>query len=180
MSTITFVTGNANKFTQAQSIIPELVQHDLDLVEIQELDPHQVITAKLEEARKHITDEDLVVEDTSVYIDALGGLPGPFIKWFLDRLKTEGIAELVTSLNKGNTAEARCIIGYLAAGASEPQFFEGSMSGIVVTPRGEEGFGWDPLFQPDDSDRTLGEYSFEEKMEISIRAQAFRKLAAIL
>jgi len=177
---ITFITGNSGKFKEAQAIIPALVQQDVDLPEIQELDPHAVIRAKLEEARKHLTKGALVVEDTSLYIDALGGLPGPLIKWFLDRLKAEGIAELVEKLSKGNTAEARCVVGYLAQGAKEPQFFEGSMHGSIVAPRGDNGFGWDVIFQPDGSKKTLGELTFDEKNVISIRAQAFGGLVDVV
>jgi non-canonical purine NTP pyrophosphatase (RdgB/HAM1 family) len=174
--TITFITGNAGKFKEAQAILSGLVQLDVDLPEIQSLDPHEVIRAKLEEARKHGVAGAIVVEDTSLYIDALGGLPGPLIKWFLERLKAEGIAELVENLGKGNTAEARCVVGYLAEGALESQFFEGSMRGSIVAPRGAGGFGWDVIFQPEGSNKTLGELSFEEKNTISIRAQAFANL----
>jgi len=174
---ITFITGNAGKFKEASAIVPGLVQQDLDLPEIQELDPHAVIAAKLDEARKHLTEGALVVEDTSLHIDALGGLPGPLIKWFLDRLRAEGIAELVEKLGKGSTAEARCVVGYLAEGSVEPQFFEGTMRGTIVAPRGENGFGWDVIFQPEGSAKTLGELSFDEKNVISIRAQAFGAFA---
>lgn len=177
MSTITFITGNAGKYKEASAIVPGLVQKELDLPEIQELDPHLVIRAKLEEARKHLTEGALVVEDTSLYLDALGGLPGPLVKWFLDRLKAEGIAELVDKLGKGNIAEVRCVVGYLAERSKEPQFFEGTMRGTIVAPRGENGFGWDVIFEPEGSDKTLGELSFEEKNTISIRAQAFGKLS---
>lgn len=178
MQHITFITGNAGKFKEASAIVPELVQQELDLPEIQELDPHTVIAAKLDEARKHLTEGALVVEDTSLYIDALGGLPGPLIKWFLDRLKAEGIAELVETLGKGNTAEARCVVGYLAEGGNEAQFFEGTMRGAIVSPRGANGFEWDVIFQPEGSKKTLGELTFDEKNVISIRAQAFGKLLA--
>ncbi len=180
MRSITFITGNNGKFKEAQAIMPALVQQDVDLPEIQSLDPHAVIAAKLEEARKHGVAGDIVVEDTSLSIDALGGLPGPLIKWFLDRLKPEGIAELVHKLGKGNTAEVRCLVGYLAAGIDEPRFFEGSMRGTIVAPRGTGGFGWDRLFQPDGSDKTLAEHTFEEKNAVSMRARAFGECLATL
>lgn len=179
MTTITFLTGNAGKFKEAQAILPDLVQLNVDLPETQSLDPHEVIATKLDEARKHLTEGALVVEDTSLCIDALNGLPGPLIKWFLDALKPEGIAEMVEKLGKGNTAEARCVVGYLAEGAEEQLFFEGSMRGTIVAPRGNGGFGWDTLFQPEGSDRTLGEFTFEEKNAVSIRAMAFGGLSRV-
>ena len=178
MSAITFLTGNTGKFQEARAIVPELVQKELDLPEIQSLDPHVVIRAKLEEARKHGVHGDIVVEDTSLYIEALNGLPGPLIKWFLESLGVKGIAELVEKLGKSAGAEARCIVGYLPEGASEPVFFEGTMHGTIVAPRGTGGFGWDTLFQPEGSTRTLGEYTFDEKNAVSIRARAFEGLRA--
>ncbi|MBP9750125.1 MAG: non-canonical purine NTP pyrophosphatase [Candidatus Pacebacteria bacterium] len=50
------------------------------------------------------------------------------------------------------------------------------MRGTIVAPRGDGGFGWDRLFQPEDSKKTLGELTFEEKNAISIRAQALGSL----
>lgn len=177
MHTITFLTGNAGKFREAQAIIPSLVRRDIDLAELQSLDPREVITAKLEEARRQGVQGDIVVEDVSLYLDALGGFPGPLIKWFLACLKAEGIAELVQTLGKGNAARAQCLVGYLAKDAHEPQFFESTLHGTIVAPRGAGGFGWDVIFQPDASDRTLGELTLEEKNAISVRAQAFGLLA---
>lgn len=174
MTTITFVTGNAGKFREASAIIPTLERKDLDLPELQELDPHVIIQAKLDAARQQHAG-GLVVEDTSLYVDGLNGLPGPLIKWFLDRLGVEGIAEMVERMGRGAEAEARCIVGFLAEGGVEPVFFEEGMKGSIVTPRGDGGFGWDRLFQPEGTDRTLGELTVDEKNAISSRARAFSK-----
>jgi inosine/xanthosine triphosphate pyrophosphatase family protein len=78
---IQFITGNKNKFAEAQKIISNLEQLDVDLPEIQEIDAKKVIEAKLQEAR-NLFEGEFVVEDTSLYLDCLNGLPGPLIKWF--------------------------------------------------------------------------------------------------
>ena len=61
-----FITGNTGKFEEVKSLIPFLQQKDIDLPEIQELDPQKIITAKLQEAQKHVQG-GVIVEDTSLY-----------------------------------------------------------------------------------------------------------------
>jgi len=86
---IYFVTGNKNKFEEIKSIIPELIQLDLEVPEIQELDAKEVIKFKLTEAVK-IHQGRFIVEDTSLYLDCLKGLPGPLIKWFMKTIGGKG------------------------------------------------------------------------------------------
>ncbi len=71
---IYFITGNKNKFEEAKSVIPELQQLDIDLPEIQEIDAKTIIKAKLAEAFRYKQSE-FIVEDTSLYLDCLNGLP---------------------------------------------------------------------------------------------------------
>jgi inosine triphosphate pyrophosphatase len=118
-----FITGNKNKFAEVKAIIPEVEQLEIDLEEIQEIDAHKIIEAKLKEAIKHHKGS-FIIEDTSLYLDGLNGLPGPLIKWFMQKLGTEGIYKLAK--DSGNIkAEAKTIIGY-AKNAKEIKFFEGS------------------------------------------------------
>ena len=92
-----FITGNKNKFEEAKAMIPSLQQLDMDLVEIQSTDAHEIIRAKLNEALKYHEGE-LIVEDTSLYLSCLNGLPGPLIKWFLKSIGNEGIYNLTKNL----------------------------------------------------------------------------------
>ncbi|MCR4277716.1 MAG: non-canonical purine NTP pyrophosphatase [Candidatus Berkelbacteria bacterium] len=163
---LSFITGSTNKLEEMRAVIPELEQLDIDLPEIQHIDAHEIIKAKLEEARKHHQGE-FIVEDTSLYLDCLNGLPGPLIKWFLKTIGNGGLAEIATKL--GNTkAQAKTIIGYIDA-AREIEFFEGAVGGNIVEPRGETGFGWDPIFQPNGYDKTFAEMGQEEKNDLSMR-----------
>lgn len=79
MHTITFLTGNRSKLQEVQALIPGVEGLDIDLPEIQEIDAHKVVAAKLEEAQKHHRGA-LIVEDTSLYLDVLHELPGPLVK----------------------------------------------------------------------------------------------------
>lgn len=168
---IYFITGNKDKFIEASEIIPNLEQLDLDLPEIQELDPREIIKEKLNEATKHHSGE-FIVDDTSVYLEGLNGLPGPLIKWFLKSLGRQGIYEMCEKL--GNfKAIAKTVIGY--SNGDEILFFEGELNGEIVKPQGDN-FGWDPIFKPEGHEKTLALMSVEERNKIKMRGQALRKL----
>jgi len=167
-----FVTGNKNKHDEAKAIIPELLQLDIDLPEIQEMNSQKIIESKLQ-AIKQEENGKYVVEDNSLVIEGMNGLPGPLIKWFLKSIGNEGLVKLSSVF--GDKAKAVVTIGY----ADENKnflHFEGTIIGNIVSPRGENGFGWDSIFQPSGSDKTFAEMSLEEKTKYSMRAIAFKKL----
>ncbi len=174
---IYFVTVNKNKFKEIKSVLPEIEQLDIDLPEIQELDPKEIISNKLLEAFNHAQGE-FIVEDTSLYFDCLNGLPGPLIKWFLQSISNNGLAEIAEKLGN-NKAEAKTMIGY-AKSRDEIHFFEGAIKGRIVRPTGETNFGWDPIFVPDGYGKSFAEMGREEKNKISMRRQAINKLAEFL
>lgn len=176
-SPLFFITSSKDKFNELRALLPDLEQLDLSLPEIQEMDAHIIIKDKLAEALKH-TQGPCIVEDTSLYCNALSGLPGPLAKWFDKTLGFARLAQIVEML--GDTrAEIKTLIGY----ATEPdnvRFFEGNLSGNFVSPRGNNGFGWDPIFQPEGLAKTFGEMTVEEKNNMSTRAVAFKKLREFL
>lgn len=174
---IYFITGSEGKLREAKSIISELEQFDVDLVEIQSIDAKKVIEAKLQEASKH-KEGSFIVEDTSLYFDCLNGLPGPLIKWFMKTIGNGGLAEIAAKVGTGNTATAKTIIGY--SDGSNTSFFEGTLKGKIVLPRGENGFGWDAIFQPDGFEKTFAEMADEEKNSLSMRKLAFNELKKYL
>lgn len=173
---IYFITGNKNKLTEAKSILGDLESLDIDLPEIQSLDAHEIIKAKLKEARRHHLG-GLIVEDTSIYFDALNGLPGPLIKWFIETIGNDGLYKIAHSFGS-MSAEAKTIIGY-CDDQGDISFHEGVVKGTIVIPRGE-GFGWDPIFQPTGSSKTFGELSLEEKNSFSMRRIALENLKLYL
>jgi non-canonical purine NTP pyrophosphatase (RdgB/HAM1 family) len=174
-----FITGNKNKFEEVKPILKNVEQLELDLEEIQEVDAHKIIGAKLKEALKnHKTNDAFMIEDTSLYLDCLNGLPGPLIKWFLQKLGNEGIFNLTKKLGNSK-AQAKTIIGY-AKNKDEVYFFEGVVEGEIVSPSGQTSFGWDPIFKPAGNSKTFQEMSREEKNSISMRKLACEKLKDFL
>ena len=119
-----------------------------------------------------------MVEDTSLVLDCLNGLPGPLIKWFLKALGNRGVFELADKY-KSYGATAITMIGY-ARSQDEIYFFDGSLRGKIVAPRGEMGYGWDDIFQPEKHTKTFAEMTEEEKNNISMRRIAVEKLKTFL
>ena len=168
-----FITGSKKKFNEIQSVLSNIKHLDIDLPEIQEIDPKKIIKAKLHEAFKHHSGQ-FIVEDTSLYLDCLNGLPGPLIKWFLKTNGNEGVAKIAETF-KNSKATAKTFIGY-AKSNTDIHFFEGEVEGTIVNPRGKKGFGWNPIFMPKGSAKTFGEMELSEKRKYSMREIAAQKL----
>jgi len=172
--TLYFITGNKNKFDEARRIIPELEQKSIELDEIQSTDAEEVVKHKLNEAIKHFKKGDkIVIEDTSLYFECLNGLPGPLIKWFLEKIGNDGLWKICDRLGNCN-ADARTLVGFYDG--KEMKFFSGIVKGRIVKPMKKTCFGWDSIFVPDGFDKAFVDMEREEKNKISMRGIAFRKL----
>jgi len=172
-----FITGSKNKFEEVKAILGDIDHLDIDLPELQDIDAKNIIRAKLLEALNH-KDGEFIVEDTSLYLDCLKGLPGPLIKWFLKTIGNDGLTNLTEKLGD-NKAKAKTIIGY-AKNRGEIRFFEGTVPGKIVAPTETSDFGWDPIFQPDGYNKTFAEMTAEEKNGVSMRKIAVEKLKEFL
>lgn len=167
-----FITGNSHKLREVEAILGTMRHVDLDLPELQELEPRKVVIAKAQAALSQGY-SPVLIEDTSLSLTALNGLPGPLIKWFLKALGGEGVYQLAAS-KQNCGAEVRTIFG-LALGPQTFIYGEGVVQGEVVSPRGT-GFGWDSIFKPEGSEKTMGEMTPEEKSSFSMRTKALHDL----
>ncbi len=174
-----FITGNKNKFEEARAILGsvKIKQLDIDLPEIQSLDSKEIVKVKLLEALEHAKG-GVVVEDASLSMACLNGLPGPFIKWFCKTIGIRGLAN-IAKRSGNNKAGVRLVVGY-AKNPKEMYFFESRVRGKIVLPRGKTTFVWDPIFQPAGHTKTYAEMGLEEKNKISHRRIAFDKLRKFL
>jgi non-canonical purine NTP pyrophosphatase (RdgB/HAM1 family) len=169
------ITGNKGKFAEFKAILKDVEMLNLNLEEIQEINPEKIVEFKLFQAKKHASGE-FIVEDSSLSLDCLNGLPGPLIKWFEKTIGLDGIYNIAKSLKNDN---ASAIIGYIDKD-EKISFFEGNIKGNIVSPRGENGFGWDKIFVPEGFDKTFAEMTNEEKNKISHRKKAIEKLKDFL
>jgi non-canonical purine NTP pyrophosphatase (RdgB/HAM1 family) len=177
-----FVTGNAGKLREAESLLgyrPE--SFALDLPELQTLELHEILRGKARAAFAALG-RPVLVEDVSLELAALGGFPGPLVKWMLAAIGPQGIAKTAAALGD---VRARAVSGlaYLDAtgGEEELRIFEGAAEGtLVLGRRGEHGFGWDEVFQPAGSPLTYAELTPAEKDPASHRGKAWRAFLAAL
>ncbi|RWS20760.1 inosine triphosphate pyrophosphatase-like protein [Leptotrombidium deliense] len=178
MKTITFVTGNKNKLEEVFNILGDtfpykIIVKQLDLYELQG-DPDYVCESKCRVAAE-IVKGPVVVEDTCLCYNALNGLPGPYIKWFLEKLEPKGLYKLLDGW-QDKTAIAICTLAYCEGTGCEVKLFKGIVNGSIVSPRGPRDFGFNQVFQPEGYDKTFAEMG-ATRLEMSHRAlavQAFR------
>ena len=108
--------------------------------------------------------------------NALGGLPGVYIKWFLEKTGHEGLNNLLAAY-EDKTAYAQCIFSLSLGEGEVPQVFTGRCPGRIVPARGPTDFGWDPVFQPDEGKGlTFAEMNKDDKNLISHRYRALQAL----
>jgi XTP/dITP diphosphohydrolase len=126
----------------------------------------------------------VIADDSGLEVDALRGAPGIFSARYAGEKAGDqaNIDKLLRALGKTDqrTARFRCVIA-LARNGKVLGTFEGAVEGAIVdSPRGRDGFGYDPVFQPMGFDRTFGEMEPELKNRISHRTKATAALRTAL
>ena len=173
---VTFITGNAKKAEYLQKLLDLKIKHQkLDLDEIQSLDLHKIVEHKVRQAFDVIK-QPVLVEDVSLEFEELNGLPGPFIKFFVDNVPFQKICDLVTENRK---AVARCVFGYFDG--VNLKLIEGELEGkIAVEPKGENGYGWDKLFIPNGYEITRAEMNEEDNYKTYMMVKPMEKIKEFL
>lgn len=173
-ATLRFATSNRNKVEEARRLLGVAIEPvDLKIDEIQAPTLEEIVHAKLDRARAAI-DGPLLVEDVSLGLDALGGFPGPYVRWLLESAGGAGLARIAGAVGD-RSARARCALAWWDGSAVS--LFVGESTGeILLEPRGSAGFGWDAWFLPRGANATYAEMSGEEKDAISHRGRAFALL----
>ncbi len=127
-----------------------------------------------------------IADDTGLFVDALGGAPGVHASRYAGPGATyaDNVRKLLAALGGVEGAERTArfrTVAVLARPDGEELVFEGMLEGrILDAPRGEHGFGYDPVFQVAGDSRSLAEIPLGEKNRTSHRARAFRAVAAFL
>lgn len=174
MSKITLVTGNPNKLAELQAILPanlSIESKAIDLVEIQSLDLEEIVKNKLFAAYE-VIGGPVIVEDISAELENLNGLPGPFIKFFEQRLGKDALYQLSS---EGTRVSIKCCMGYYDG--TTVATFIGTMEGTITAPSGTTGFGFDVVIIPDGYSDTLAVLGPDVKNKISHRYKAAQQLA---
>lgn len=170
MKKLYLVTGNQGKLKEWQQILPadiELESVDIDLAEIQSVDPEEIVIDKARRAYAALG-KPVVVEDVSLGLDKLNGLPGPFVKFFIEKLGRGALYQLAGA--EGEGAVVSCSIAYFDG--EQMITARGDVRGTIVSPRGDKGFGFAPSFVPEGETETYAEMDDEKKLSINHRSKA--------
>jgi XTP/dITP diphosphohydrolase len=193
---IIFATNNPHKLHEIQHILGDhftlLSLTDIHFTgDIPENQP--TIQGNALEKAKYIFERYHVpcfADDTGLEVQALHGEPGVFSARYAGTVREYGseknrteanIKKLLAELSgqKNRKAQFRTVIAYLEG--TQEYFFEGIVEGqIIHEKRGDDGFGYDPVFLPDGYSQTFAEMPLSEKNKISHRARAFSKLVEFL
>ncbi|BBG24217.1 XTP/dITP diphosphatase [Sulfuracidifex tepidarius] len=176
MKTIKLITGNEGKFKEMNEIAEgkgvKLEWINCPKVEVQadtieEISLHSAIDSFLSFR------SPLIVDDSGLFVDALNGFPGPYTKFVRKTIGIEGMLRLLSNV-KRREANFETVITF--TDGKKTLTFHGDVEGkISEEAKGVRGFGFDPIFIPNGSDKTFAEMEISEKNKYSHRARAFLK-----
>lgn len=189
---VIIATNNAHKVTEIADVFSGLGWEceslkDAGLVS----DPEETGTTLIENARikaraaHELAGCAVLADDSGLLVDALDGAPGVYSSRYAgedgnDQKNNELLLKNLKSVAaKDRTAHFSCVLVYIDEEGNET-VAEGRVEGLIAfEPKGTEGFGYDPLFLPDDfgNERTFAELGLAEKQKVSHRARALRALA---
>ena len=142
-------------------------------IEIQSNSLDEIAKQKARDAYRKIV-RPLIVEDTGLFIDSLHGFPGPYSSYVLGTIGNQGILDLL--LNTTNrVALFRSIVGYMDGNCN--MVFSGDTRGTIGDRITKGGWGYDPIFIPEDSSVTYGQMGITNKIAISHRTKALNNFA---
>jgi XTP/dITP diphosphohydrolase len=183
---ILFATGNEHKFKEVSAYFKKkenavtLTQRDLNAIEIQTDSIKNVAEFKLKSLINKIKG-NIMIEDAGFFVEELNGFPGVYSSFVMKTIGNQGILDLLKD-NRNRRAKFHAVVAFYFTGDEHIHFFNGEVEGKVsYTIKGDKGFGFDPIFIPDDlPDKTFGEISTDSKNEISHRSKAISKLSKFL
>ncbi len=186
---LVFVSGNNNKVKEISNKLPDFFSlkglKDLNVFdEIPETS--DTFKGNAQQKADYIFEKfglNCFADDSGLEVDALNGAPGVYSARYAGNQKDDNannlllISKLKNETNR--SARFKTVICLILEG--KHYFFEGTIEGqIILEARGGDGFGYDPLFVPNGSNKTFAELTLEVKNQISHRAKAVEKMVSFL
>jgi len=187
---LVFVTNNAHKLEEIRAILGERIE----ILSLSDIGCHadipetaDTLEGNARQKSRYVYEQyglDCFADDTGLEVESLGGAPGVYSARYADGQGHDSQAnmnKLLKEMEEKNDRKAqfRTIISLIEKG--EERQFEGIVKGqITKEKRGESGFGYDPIFQPDGYDTTFAELGSDIKNRISHRARAVAALCDYL
>jgi XTP/dITP diphosphohydrolase len=183
--TLILATNNQHKADEIRSVLGDefiIISLKEAGIDIDIPEPFFTLEANASEKSKTIhelTRQNCFAEDTGLEVESLNGEPGVKSARYAGDEKNfnANIDKLLLNLQGKENRKARFRTVVSLIWNNKEYLFEGTCDGkIIDTPKGEHGFGYDPVFVPDESDKTFGEMTLEEKNKYSHRRRAVDKL----
>ncbi|HEX8356700.1 MAG TPA: RdgB/HAM1 family non-canonical purine NTP pyrophosphatase [Segetibacter sp.] len=189
MKKLIFATNNNNKVAEIRSMAGatfEFISLKEAGIDIDIAEPHDTLEANAREkciTIYKLTGEDCLSEDTGLEVQALRGEPGVKSARYAGEKRDDedNVMKLLEKMDgfDNRNARIRTVIYLLLSG--KEYSFEGVCNGTVATvPKGQMGFGYDPVFVPEGCTKTFAEMTLQEKNTLSHRKKAFLKLQNFL
>jgi XTP/dITP diphosphohydrolase len=180
---IFFATSNVNKFQEARRVLSEY----RIAVGMLRVKTSEIQSESLEEIAKTSAIEafrncnlPVIVEDAGLFVEALNGFPGPYAAYVYKTIGNKGLQQLMENI-KNRKARFSSIVAYCSMHRKSPICFGGEVIGKIVEEERRSGtghgFGFDPIFEPANSNKTFAEMSLSTKNRCSHRANALHKFA---
>ena len=194
---LVIATHNPGKLREIQDLLAPLGIECVSAAELGLPEPEEIGNSFVDNAdlkarqAADLSGLPALADDSGLAVDALHGLPGIFsARWAEDEAGNRDFGRAMERVwreveaageDAGHDVHFACALSLAWPDDGQVQSFEGRVDGTLVwPPRGDKGFGYDPMFVPAGHDQTFGEFEPQEKHRISHRADAFRKLVSAL
>lgn len=172
-SELFFISSNNHKYCEAKEIMDSFgVRLDFCRLNLEEIQSHSLFDIAMKKAKDAFSQckKPLVVEDAGLFIDSLGGFPGPYSSYVFKTIGNEGILDLVKDNRK-----ARFVSIVTFCNGDHLQSFAGKLDGVISKSQQGDGWGYDPIFIPENLQHTFAK--LDNKNNLSHRYQALKKFA---
>jgi XTP/dITP diphosphohydrolase len=175
-----FATHNTHKFEEAEAALAEVgikvkkLERPFEKIEIQHPNLEEIAITALSVIIREAK-ENIFVEDSGLFVHELNGFPGPYSSYVFETIGVEGILKQLNGA-KNRKAEFRSSVAMGSDGKIIAVFSSVAEGNITLQPRGESGFGFDPIFIPMWTNKTFSEMTLSEKNVYSHRSKALKKL----
>lgn len=172
--TINFATSNKNKVKEFKQILePEIKVNHIEILypELRSDDPEEIAKQSAEMLANKLN-KAVVVEDSGLFINALNDFPGTCSAYIHKRIGLKGIIKLMQDI-KDRECTYKSAVAYCKPGKKSISFLGEEKGKVAESIKGNHGFGHDPIFIPENSNKTYGEIKNCEKIK------KFRRRAAL-
>ncbi|PWA09298.1 non-canonical purine NTP diphosphatase [Flavobacterium laiguense] len=186
---LVFATNNSNKIKEIQSMLPE----SIEIISLESIGCHEEIPETADTIEKnaimkanYVTEKygyDCFADDTGLEVDALNGEPGVFSARYAgeQRSSEDNMTQLLSNLEDKTNRKAQFKTVITLNLKGKQYLFTGISRGEITLERtGNQGFGYDPIFRPENYQETFAQLSLETKNKISHRGKATVELIAFL